>query len=151
MLIAHDAHYAIDTADGRMGLLYSRRRETHPTRDAIQNLTERLHSVLHCAFRAGLALENEPSLAGRLKFRSDELLLRINDRLVCPTLETFDNLQAHLKPVLSSLYPHDTAEVERHGGPDARLTMTIRVSEDSDVATLYGRLGDSAVSAATGH
>lgn len=151
MLIAHDAHYAIDTADGRMGLLYSRRRETHPTRDAIQNLTERLHSVLRCAFRAGLALENEPSLAGRLKFRSDELLLRINDRLVCPTLETFDNLQARLKPVLSSLYPHDTAEVERHGGPDSRLTMTIRVSEDSDVATLYGRLDHSDVSAATGH
>ena len=51
MLIAHDAHYAIDVADGRMGLLYSRRRETHPSRIAIQGVPQRLHSVLQCASR----------------------------------------------------------------------------------------------------
>jgi hypothetical protein len=150
MLIAHDAHYAIDMADGRMGLLYSRRRETHASRNAIRSVTERLNSVVQCALQAGLALETEPSLAGRLKFRGDELLLRINDRLVSPTLEAFDDLQAHLQPVLTSLYPHDQVEVERYGGPDSRLTMTIRVSEDSDVATLYGRLAESGVTAAAG-
>ena len=150
MLIAHDAHYAIDAADGRMGLLYSRRRETHPTRNAIQSVSERLRSVLQCALRAAQALEAEPSLAGRLKFRGDELLLRVNDRLVSPTLEAFDDLQAHLQPVLASLFPHDHAEVERHGGPDSRLAMTIRVSESSDMATLHGRLGESGVTAAAG-
>ena len=77
MLIAHDAHYAIDMADGRMGLLYSRRRETHPVRNAIQSVTERLHSVLQCALKACQLLEAEPSLQGRLKFRGDEMLLRI--------------------------------------------------------------------------
>ena len=51
MLIAHDAHYAIDVADGHMGLLYSRRRETQPGRNAIQSVSERLHSVLQCALR----------------------------------------------------------------------------------------------------
>ncbi|MDE0206482.1 MAG: hypothetical protein OXP66_10705 [Candidatus Tectomicrobia bacterium] len=142
ILIAHDAHYAIDMADERPGLLYSRRRETHPTRNAIRSATERLHSVLQCALRAALALEAEPSLAGRVKFRGDELLLRINDRLVSPTLEAFDDLQAHLQPVLATLYPHDHVQVERHGGPDSRLSMTIRASETSDVATLHGRLGE---------
>lgn len=150
MLIAHDAHYAIDVADGRMGLLYSRRRETQPGRNAIQSVSERLHSVLQCALRAALALEAEPSLAGRVKFRADELLLRVNDRLISPTLEAFDDLQAHLQPLLASLFLHDHAEVERHGGPDSRLAMTIRVSEDSDVATLYGRLGAYGVTAAAG-
>ena len=150
ILIAHDAHYAIDMADGRLGLLYSRRRETHPTRNAIQSVTERLHSVVQCALHAGLALETEPSLAGRLKFRGDELLLRVNDRLVSPTLEAYDDLQAQLQPVLTSLYPHDQVEVERDGGSDSRLTMKIRVSGDSDVATLHGRLGKSGVPAAAG-
>ena len=51
MLTAHDAHYAMDMADGRMGLLYSRRRETHPARNAIQSVTERLQSVLQCALQ----------------------------------------------------------------------------------------------------
>ncbi len=30
-LIAHDAHYVMDLTDARLGLLYSRRRETHPS------------------------------------------------------------------------------------------------------------------------
>ena len=148
ILIAHDAHYAIDTGDGRIGLLYSRRRETHPTRNAIQSVTERLHSVVQCALQAGLALETEPSLQGRLKFRGDELLLRINDRLVSPSLEGLDDLKAAVQPVLSSLYPHDQVEIEGNGGGDSRMTITIRASEDSDVATLYGRLGESGVAAA---
>ena len=150
MLIAHDAHYAIDMTDGRMGLLYSRRRETHPTRSAIQSVTERLYSVVQCALQAGLALETEPSLEGRLKFRGDELLLRINDRLVSPTLEALDDLKAHLQPVLSSLYPQGQVKVGGNGGGDSRMTITISASEDSDVATLYGRLGESGVTAAAG-
>ena len=150
MLIAHDAHYAIDMADGRMGLLYSRRRESHPTRNAIRSVTERLHSVLQCALRAAAALEAEPSLAGRVKFRGDEMLLRINDRLVSPSLEAFDDLQAHLQPVLASLFPHEPAEVERYGGPDSRLSMTIRVSEESDAARLVDRLDEPGVRATAG-
>ena len=96
MLIAHDAHYAIDVAGGRMGLLYSRRRETHPSRNAIQSVTARLHSVLQCALQACRLLEAEPSLQGRVKFRGDEMLLRVNDRLVSPTLDAFDELQSHI-------------------------------------------------------
>ena len=150
ILIAHDAHYAIDTSEGRLGLLYSRRRETHPTRSAIQGGTERLHSVVQCALQAGLALETEPSLRGRLKFRGDEFLLRINDRLVSPSLEAVDDLKAQIQPVLSSLYPHGPVEVEGNGRADSRLAITIRASEDPDVATLCGRLGESGVAAAAG-
>lgn len=142
MLIAHDAHYAIDVADGRMGLLYSRRRETHPSRTAIQGVPERLHSVLQCALEACRLLEAEPSLQGRLKFRGDEMLLRVNDRLVSPTLDTFDDLQLHLQPVLANLYTGCQVEMERDGGTDSRLTVTIKVSENSDVETLRSRLGE---------
>lgn len=148
MLIAHDAHYAMDMADGRMGLLYSRRRETHPSRNAIQSVTERLQSVLQCALAACRLLEAEPALQGRLKFRGDELLLRINDRLVSPTLANFDDLQAHLRPVLERLYPDHQAEVQSCGGSDSRLTVTIKVDEDADVDTLQSRLGKSGVGTA---
>jgi hypothetical protein len=150
MLIAHDAHYAMDMADGRMGLLYSRRRETHPTRNAIQSVTERLQSVLQCALAACQRLETEPALQGRLKFRGDELLLRINDRLLSPTLANFDDLQTHLQPVLARLYPDHQVEVQSCGGSDSRLAVTIKVDEDAGVATLYSRLDDSGVRTAVG-
>ena len=45
VLITHDAHYAMDLADGRLGLLYSRRRETHPCLGVIQSVADRLRSV----------------------------------------------------------------------------------------------------------
>ena len=150
MLIAHDAHYAMDMADGRLGLLYSRRRETHPARNAIQSVTERLQSVLQCALAACQRLETEPALQGRLKFRGDELLLRINDRLVSPTLANFDDLQTHLQPVLARLYPDHQVEVRSCGGSDSRLAVTIKVDEDAEVATLYSRLDGSGVRTAVG-
>ena len=150
MLIAHDAHYAIDMADGRMGLLYSRRRETHLVRNAIQSVTERLQSVLQCALAACQLLEAEPSLQGRLRFRSDELLLRVNDRLVSPTLTAFDDLQTHLQPVLATLYPDRQVDVERCNGSDSRLAVAIKVAEDAGVATLYSRLDGSGVRTTAG-
>lgn len=145
MLIAHDAHYALDMADGRMGLLYSRRRETHPARNAIQSVTERLHSVLECALAACRLLEAEPSLQGRLKFRGNELLLRVNDRLVSPAPAAFDDLRTHLQPVLTRLYPGCQVEMERCEGSDSRLAVAIKVAEDEDVATLYSRLDERTV------
>ena len=81
VLIAHDAHYAMDEAEGRPGLLYSRRRETHPSRSALQSVEARLRSVLHCALTACQQLEADPALHGRLQFRGDTLQLRYNDRL----------------------------------------------------------------------
>ena len=150
MLIAHDAHYAMDRADGRIGLLYSRRRETHPARNAIQSVTERLQSVLQCALAACQLLEAQPSLQGRLKFRGDELLLRINDRLVSPTLANFDDLQAHLRPILERLYPDHQVEVQSCGGSDSRLAVAIKVDENVEVAALYSRLDGSDVRTAAG-
>ncbi len=146
MLIAHDAHYAMDMADGRMGLLYSRRRETHPTRNAIQSVTERLQSVVQCALTACQLLEAEPSLQGRLRFRTDELLLRVNDRLVSPVPAAFDDLQAHLGPVLERLYPDHQVEMERCGGPMSRLAVKITASDDTDMGRLHSRLGHDELS-----
>ena len=150
MLIAHDAHYAIDMAGGRMGLLYSRRRETHPSRNAIQSVTERLRSVLHCALKACRFLETEPALQGRVKFGGDEMLLRINDRLVSSTLDAFDDLQSHLQPVLERLYPGCQVEMAPCDGTDSRLAATIKTTEDTGVATLCSRLDEIGITTAVG-
>jgi hypothetical protein len=140
MLMAHDAHYAIDMAEGRMGLLYSRRRETHPTRSTIQGVEERLASVFRCVLTACQRLEAEASLQGSLRFRSDTLLLRLNDRLQAPTAEAHDRLRWHLGPLLATLYPGNGIEVDHFLEPKSRLTVAVKTADSPDVTTLLERL-----------
>ena len=141
VLIAHDAHYTMDLAEGRLGLLYSRRRETHPSRCAIHRVEDRLRSVWHCALTACQGLEAYPALHGRLQFRGNELLLRCNDRLQAPnTPATYDELCQHLEPFLAALYPGQRVEVEHVSENTSRLTVAIKVAEPPDVGTLLTRL-----------
>lgn len=141
ILIAHDAHYAMDRANGQPGLLYSRRRETHPTRRALTGVQERLASVLQCALVACQQLEAEPALQGCCRFRGDVLLLRLNDRLHAPnTPEAYDAFQQHLAPFLARLYPSAQVAVEQVGEPTAALTMRITATENPEVGTLLKRL-----------
>jgi hypothetical protein len=141
VLIAHDAHYAMDMAQGRLGLLYSRRRETHPSRLALQSVADRLWSVFHCALSACQELETDPALQGRLRFRGDELLLRLNDRLRAPnTAAAYQALRQHLEPFLTTLYPDQHVEVEHVSSPTAGLTVVIKTAQNPDVATLLARL-----------
>jgi hypothetical protein len=141
VLIAHDAHYALDMAQGRLGLLYSRRRETHPGRQALQHVADRLRSVFHCALSACQALETDPALQGRLRFRGDELLLRLNDRLrASNTAAAYDALCQHLEPFLTTLYPDQHVDVEHVSTPTTGLTVVIKAAHNPDVATLLTRL-----------
>jgi hypothetical protein len=145
MLIAHDAHYAMDMADGRMGLLYSRRRQTHPTRRALQGTTARLASVLHCALTACQRLEAATAPHGRVQFRGDELLLRLNDRLYAATPAAYQRLLGHLEPLLDTLYPDCLVQVEPVTGADTRLSVVIRAPYSPDVGTLLQRLEERGV------
>ena len=81
LLIGHDAHYGLDQSGGRLGLLYSRRRETHPSLAGLGSDSHRLASAIEVALGVCSLLEGDESLAGRLRF-GQELEVKINDRLV---------------------------------------------------------------------
>jgi hypothetical protein len=141
VLVAHDAHYVMDLAEGRMGLLYSRRRETHSSRGAIQGVEERLRSVWQCALTACQRLEAHPALHGRLRFRGHELHLRCNDRLTVPnTAVAYNALSQHLAPLLVTLYPGQQVEVHHKQEDASRLTVAIQAAAPQDVDTLLTRL-----------
>jgi hypothetical protein len=150
VLIAHDAHYAMDMAEGRLGLLYSRRRATHASRSTPHRLEDRLASVLQCALTACQQLEAEPALDGQCRFRGDVLLLRCNNRLHAPnTPEAYDDLRQHLVPLLAMLYPDQPVEIEHVGEPTALLTVAIRATENPSVGTLLTRLASHVPHATT--
>ncbi len=142
ILIAHDAHYAMDVADGRLGLLYSRRRETYPSRRDIEANRERLASVFLCALNACQRLETETVFQGELRFRTDVLNLRVNDRLFAPnTLEAFQTVYEDLAPFLRTLYPDQELEVSHASDLASRLTIEIKTGDNPGVETLLTRLG----------
>jgi len=141
VLVAHDAHYILDLAEGRAGLLYSRRRETHPSRSAMHGVDERLRSVWQCALTACQRLEAHPALHGRLRFRGDELLLRCNDRLTAPnSADAYATLSHHLTPLLTALYPGQQVAVQQQQDAGSRLTVAIQAPVSQGVDTLLSRL-----------
>ena len=142
ILVAHDAHYAIDAGDGQLGLLYSRRRETHPSRASFDDARERLASVFQCALAACQRLEAEAAFQGRLRFRTDRLSLRVNDRLYAPnTHAAFQALYEDLAPFLRTLYADQVLEVSHASDAASRLTIDIQAATEPGVETLLARLG----------
>jgi len=92
-LIGHGNDYFIDEGEGRLGLLYSRKRgATEPE----QRLADAFRRTLHAAS----LIENDATLAtggAKVRLRTDEVQLRINDRLAAPN---DDATFAALKPEL---------------------------------------------------
>jgi hypothetical protein len=142
ILIGHDAQYGIDSAvGGSPGLLYSRRRETHASRQRIGSARQRLQSVFRDTLTACRLLESEPTLQAHLQFRTDHLLLRVNDRLHAPnTDDGCATLQAHLEPFLQQLYPASTVKVEHLSDPKTPLTVRIKMVHAPSLDTLIERL-----------
>jgi hypothetical protein len=77
LLVAHQANFSLDQAEGRLGLLYLRKQ---PLEGA---LDERIAAVLAYAVEACQLLEPEG-----LQFKDNELLVFANDRLNAPNDES---------------------------------------------------------------
>ena len=98
MLIAHEAHYGVDSAGGRLGLVYARKRPATGT------FAERLRHALGRALAAGRALEREAALEG-LAIPGDRWTLALHDRLLAPNDEgTRRAVEPDLQRLLGRLY-----------------------------------------------
>jgi hypothetical protein len=138
VLIGNDSDYFIDEGDGRFGLLYNRKRSPPPP-------AERLSDAFRRALRAARLLEAEPALSGTLRFSPNELLFRINDRLLAPnTDETFAAVRPELEALADRLFG-GPFQLQRTGDPKELFTVTLRSTSPSamDVSSLLARLGES--------
>lgn len=94
LLVAHEGNFSMDTADGRLGLFYYRKQTLAGSPE------DRFAAILKSTLQACRLLEDEPHLEGRIRFRTDELLIIANDRLHAPNDE---NTFARFQPVISSV------------------------------------------------
>src|SRR5690242_14064653 len=82
VLISHEANFHADLGGGRLGLLYTRKQPL-----AGNSFPQRLRETFAHALRACALLEAEESLRGRIRFRTDEAVFRIYDRLHGPNTQ----------------------------------------------------------------
>jgi hypothetical protein len=135
LLVGHEANYCIDESDGRLGLLYARKRQLEG------DLGARLLAVLRSALNACSRLEREEKLRGRVSFRGDQLQLIANDRLEAPnSAASMEALRTGLEPLLNTLF--DGAEFSIEHDPDTRnrLSLMVSTSAQGDISTLFERL-----------
>lgn len=136
LLASHEANFYTDTGEGRLGLLYQRKQ---PIAGA-SGLRDRLAQVVAAALRTCVRLEQEPALAGRLHFRTDEMVLRINDRLLAPNMpDTFRNVEPELRTFLSEVYPGEQVALEPRHSPLTLFEVRIKADRSAAAADLLAR------------
>ena len=81
VLVAHEAHFALDRSDGRFGLLIQRR--VPGTGDSVESLAGLIRHGLDVAGR----LEQDPRVGGKVAFDTSMFRIEANDRLRMPNTE----------------------------------------------------------------
>jgi hypothetical protein len=137
VLVAHEANFYTDTGEGRLGLMYQRKQ---PVVGA-ETLRDRFGQVVGATLRACVRLEDEPALGGRLRFRTDEMVFRVNDRLLAPnTPETFAAVEPDLRAFVSELYPGEEVTLEPRHSPLTLFEVRVRVGSSAPARDLLERL-----------
>jgi hypothetical protein len=133
LLVGHAADYYMDLGGGRPGLLYSRKRDTSGDPQA------RVDDALRRGLIACQKLEAEQKLG--VRFRGDELLFRINDRLRAPNTEsTFEIVRPALDAALKKLFHGDGFSMHREGTARELFSVRIKAPGAPPAAELLQRL-----------
>jgi hypothetical protein len=146
VLVSHEANISMDhTVGGRLGLMYQRKQ---PVAGAA-SFRDRLAAVFASALRAAALLENDASLAGRLKFRTGDFAFRISDRLHGPnTHETYEQVAPALRRFLADVYRgSDVALEHADQSPLQLFQVDVKAGRAPDVTTLLDRLASLAPAA----
>ena len=134
MLIADEAHYGLDDGAGRRGLRYTRKR------DIPGPASEKIASALDATLQAAIALEEEPTLAGRLTFRGDRLRIEIASRLHGPnTPQARAELTPELTVVLDARFGDDGYDLKWRKESRGLLGVDVTARTATTATELLGR------------
>jgi len=136
LLTGHGSEYAIDLSEGRPGLAYRRKRA------APEGVADRFDDAWFRILTAAQKLELAPDFTPPLRVRTDEVLLRIADRLNAPNTElTRAEVEPHLRQALSRWFGDQDFSVEPVGGPKEMFSLRIRIPDAPSVTALLNRRG----------
>ena len=136
LLISHEANISMDNAGNRLGLLY------HWKQPLGGGNAEKLQFVFKAALQLCLRVENEAALGGRIKFRGDEALFLINDRLLAPnTEETLRAVKPELEGLAKTLYGGADFALRHNADPKQRFSVFIKTPQLFELDVLLKNLG----------
>ena len=134
LLIGHESDYAIDRAMGKLGLLYAQKR---PRSTSSNPWLTALQRALHAAIK----LESETSPSVELAFRTDELSLRVADRLLAPNDEaTYERLKPELQSALGTMFGSTSFSLTRAGTTRELFSVDIKAPGAPPLAELLSRV-----------
>jgi len=123
VLVACEANFYFDLTDNRPGLLYTRKTASPGT------FAQRLQSAAIAALKAAVLLEKDSALAGRLRFNTSELLIRLNDRLLAPNTDaTFAEAKPAIESLAGEIYGGNAFSLERPGSAQTLFEVLIKSS-----------------------
>lgn len=130
MLVSYEAHFALDRADGRFGLLAQRRKPVEGG-----DVRVALAATLRHALKVAAGLEQDRRLRGRLKFDASLVRIELNDRLLAPnTDETYAAIEPIVREVVADVFGSPPAEVKRvPNDPRDRMALDVRLDGPADV------------------
>ena len=119
LLVAQEGNFSIDMTDGRMGLLYYQKKSTND-----------MASILKTALAACKLLESDPAFGGRLRFRTDEMWVITNDRLLAPNNDPmFEKLKPSIEAALRLVLPEGKFKYTRSSiNPKDRLAIHVQTA-----------------------
>ena len=124
VLVAHEAHFALDSADGRLGLLYNRRRAEEGDTQA------KLEQAYDTALAAARRLEQEPEFKGKLKFHAGDVEVIFNDRFFVPnTPESVTALAPEIQKFFAGRWGDAAFDVVLTGEPRERLRLRVALCQ----------------------
>jgi hypothetical protein len=120
MIIGHEAHYSVDNRQNRLGLLYIRRAAFEGTN------ADRIAQAYDGALAAAKKLEQEPEIAGSLRFDERDVEFWVNDRLLAPNTP---EVTAEFQREVASFLQERFAEVpELETSTDSRDLVRVRTA-----------------------
>jgi len=135
VLVGDANDYYLDEGEGRPGLLFSRKRHGSGPEG-------RLREGFARALKACLLLEAAPELGGKLKFATDEVLIRLPDRLrVANDDAGFQEASNDVAPLLDKLYGAGGYAIERGPSAPEPLALRIRAKSAPALSALLAALG----------
>ena len=138
VLVGHQANLYADEGDGRLGLMYVRKQPLPGS------FHERLRAVFQHALAACSLLEDEASLPVRVKFRTDESVFRVNDRLLAPNEpSTFEQIKDDLQRFVQTLYQTDGIRLRYQPHAERLFEVIVCAPQSTPIATLRERVPSS--------
>jgi hypothetical protein len=131
VLVGHEANFSMDREEGKLGLMYTRKQP------APGEFYDRSKQALTACLRACARLEADT----QLRFKTNECVVRLNDRLLAPNNpQTYAAVEPDLRKLVDQMYVNADTHMEHRPHPQRLFEVQIKSSAAPPLSTLIQRL-----------